>query len=626
MKFSDITDWFEDYSALDDLEDQVLNRIGAYLDNAESTVPNDDLRQSLFANMLYKDPTAYKLFAKNNPDAMKNIQVLVYGKPFNWEPDQIAQLMGVKNPKDLFVKDELGIPHWKKLAGADETPEQMSKNLDEFYGFEDTSEKSKGRLYKWLEAAQKQYDNSEKYTGGAANATRGTFAPRVQESLQRYGDYDWKDVLGDLGENIAQLMPWSRGAADLGKIALGTKALGRYTLPTVRTAEMLASNAAAPLWGEAYDAAAYNDLENPNRSRFNIGDVIGGTATNMSTAPIVGGLASTASRTAGIDGINRKTVRDFLSTDPYTTSLHRMEELSSKAPFETKYSPAQLDLEGEVYGKVFGYPIRKVKKAGKAQRKSYEENLGLDKIQTGDLKTDVDLIKKQVMPYLVKQGKIDEAKTVEGILEIMETMLQEGEKRGQMSYEGFLRNREHMTPTAILEAQGLGGKYGELDNKIADVGTIASNPSIEHGLMAMVKPNRSASKLRKDAMGSKSVDKTYPVVETPFDKTVMNLENNPDVVNYASKGKAFKPVLTGFVTNKLGKKEYGSKLTGEDLNATEIDDDVANILNDNAIIRMWDSGFEPKGNPNEPTMKAYEIYKTNKNKGTKHKFGKNAGL
>ena len=625
MKFQDISDWLDNLEAENAFENQVIERIGSYLDNAEAQVPNDDLRKSLFFNHIYLDRDAYRLLMNHNPDWKTEVQSLVYGKPFNWQPDQVAQIMGVKNPVELFQKDNNGVPLWKKLAGDEKSsPEEMSKFLDEYYGFEDESPEAKGRLYKWLEAGQKQYDNQEKYGTGGLNALRRVFAPRVQEGLYKKGDYTWKDVLGDAGENFFQAIPWGRPAAGVGKVLTGTKALGRFYKP-IHAGEYIASNAAAPLLSETYDVIAYDDFDNPSRSRFDIGDVLSGTAVNMTTAPAIGAYTSGAARAAGIDDISRKSVRDILSTDPYVTNLHRVTELKSKAPFETKRGVSKLMTEGDIYTKVFGPSRRKVNKWGKEQRAKWEDDLGIRNITTGDLDTDINLLNRYLASGNVPEEKVP---IIKNLVEKMETF-QADPKLADIKYDEFLRNREYMTPTAILEKQKLGGEYGLTEGANAELGAtgfLSDNVNQVHGISPIVHPSRSASRLKKAEMNKAPVDKTYPVVESGFDRAVYGLENKPDVAAYSNRNKVLKPMFAGYATNKLGKQEYGKRITGKDVNLTEIDDSVADILSDDTNIRMWDAGFVPNGNPDEPIMRAYKIYLKNKNNGISPKVGKKAGL
>jgi hypothetical protein len=303
-----------------------------------------------------------------------------------------------------------------------------------------------------------------------------------------------------------------------------------------------------------------------------------------------------------------------------------MTELSSKAPFETKRGVSSLMTEGDIYTKVFGPSRRKVNKWGKEQRSKWEEDLGIKNITTGDLDTDINLLNKYLASGNVPEEKVP---IIKNLVEKMETFKADP-KLAQVKYDEFLKNREYMTPTAILEKQKLGGEYGLTDGATKELGAtgfLADNPNQVHGISPVVKPSRSASSLKKAEMDKAPVDKTYPVVESDFDRAVYGLENKPDVVAYSNKNNLLKPMIAGYITNKLGKPKYSKKLLGKDIvNFTEIDDDVADILNNDTNIRMWDAGFVPHGNPDEPIMRAYNIYLKNKNKGTNTKAGKKAGL
>lgn len=618
MKFEDITDWWENLEAESGYISQLAKRIGSFIEAAESQP--EDFKLQTFASLLNRDRDSYALLMKHNPEWRADIQKNVYGRKWDWGQDQVAKLLGYQNPVDMFKRGEDGNPDWYKLIGNEKDP---SKALDKYYAEEEGLE-SNGKLYKWLETAQKQYDNQAKYTGGAVNATRGVFAPRVQEALARSGDYEMKDILGDVGENVLQAAPWARILAKGGKALLGAKSLGKYLSPTpVQIGEYIASNSVAPLAAEVYDANVYNDFENPYRSSFDIGDVISGATTNMTTAPLIGASASGVANAAGVDGIGRKTVRDILSSDPYVTSTHRLEKLNTSTPFAAGTSPSKESLKAEIYAKVFGYPTKKIKEAGKNQRSKWEEGLGIKNITTGDLEKDY----TELSRLIETEGRSmtpERIRALENIKENMETMRYKPEGRKQTSYEEYLKNREHMTPTAILEDQGLGGNYGVFGDELADVGTIASNPAAVHQLSAVTTSNQSASRLKKGEMLKASHDKTYPVKETKFDELVKALEDDPVIKDLATSKNLKKPMLSGYVTNKLGRQEFGEKLTGKDLTVSGNDKEVAGILNDNAIIRMWEEGFVPHRNDNDPMWKAYLIYKDNKEKGVKP--GKKAGL
>lgn len=108
--------------------------------------------------------------------------------------------------------------------------------------------------------------------------------PRGTEAVARGESPSTEDYIGDIGQNILYATPW-------GGVARGLGATSRVGGALIRGA---ASNVTAPLASEIYDSAVY-DEDNP-RGNFSVGDVAGGTATNVITPAILRGTVGRASR------------------------------------------------------------------------------------------------------------------------------------------------------------------------------------------------------------------------------------------------------------------------------------------------------------------------------------------
>lgn len=107
---------------------------------------------------------------------------------------------------------------------------------------------------------------------------------RGTEAVARGEEPTAKDYVGDIGQNLLYATPW-------GGVARGLGATSKVGGALIRGA---ASNVTAPLASEVYDSAVY-DEDNP-RGNFSVGDVAGGTATNIITPVILRGTVGRASR------------------------------------------------------------------------------------------------------------------------------------------------------------------------------------------------------------------------------------------------------------------------------------------------------------------------------------------
>ena len=120
--------------------------------------------------------------------------------------------------------------------------------------------------------------------------------PRSVEHIANTGDFSAKDILADLGENLAMAVPGSvfTGIAGKGLAKVAPKAVKYFSVPSSnivdgavkgagRIAGNLFGNAVVPVGAEAMDAAIYDDDDEgmEQRADFSAGDAAIGTAINQ---------------------------------------------------------------------------------------------------------------------------------------------------------------------------------------------------------------------------------------------------------------------------------------------------------------------------------------------------------
>lgn len=120
--------------------------------------------------------------------------------------------------------------------------------------------------------------------------------PRSVEHIANTGDFSAKDILADLGENLAMTIPGSvfTGIAGKGIAKVAPKAVKYFSVPSSnivegavkgagRMAGNLFGNAVVPVGAEAMDAAIYDDDDEgmEQRADFSSGDAAIGTAINQ---------------------------------------------------------------------------------------------------------------------------------------------------------------------------------------------------------------------------------------------------------------------------------------------------------------------------------------------------------
>lgn len=119
------------------------------------------------------------------------------------------------------------------------------------------------------------------------------FGRRQQEAIARGEEPGWKDIGGDVGEQLAYMAPVGRIAGPVGKVA---SLIGPRASKIAAATTNAASNAIVPTATELYDKIVY-DNDNP-RGEFSIADALVGTGVNA--------IAPFALREAG-EGIGKLT-------------------------------------------------------------------------------------------------------------------------------------------------------------------------------------------------------------------------------------------------------------------------------------------------------------------------------
>lgn len=279
MTLEDIAQWY-----LNEEESPEVGNIGSFID-AANLMP-ENFRLQTFANLLSKNRDSYAKLAKSKKDWIKDIQKAAYGRQWDWGKDQVGAMFGYADPVQMFKrgKDDKREPDWYKFVGEARDPAEISKILDEYYG--DPEGIKPGDLYKWLSAAQEQYDRAQKYGSwdetriweGIQNALRSMFAQRTQEDLMKTGDFSSKDVLGDVGENV--LLGANIGRVP-GMLALGLTSKFPKVARAVEKYGSVASNFVPPTEIELMDKLLYGDDPTNLRGDVSLGDITTAGAVNL---------------------------------------------------------------------------------------------------------------------------------------------------------------------------------------------------------------------------------------------------------------------------------------------------------------------------------------------------------
>lgn len=114
-------------------------------------------------------------------------------------------------------------------------------------------------------------------------------APRSLEAIEAGRSPNWKDIVGDIGEDALMALPIGAGAA-----AWASKAP-----KAVKVLAALGGAAAVPVVSEVYDANVYEPSENLDRSVLQGADMLTGATTNIVAPYMAGRIIGRGSRMLG---------------------------------------------------------------------------------------------------------------------------------------------------------------------------------------------------------------------------------------------------------------------------------------------------------------------------------------
>lgn len=140
-----------------------------------------------------------------------------------------------------------------------------------------------------------------------ANEVGGTlltlFGRRQQEAIERGQEPEFKDIAGDVGEQLAYMAPVGRIAGPVAKVAARIPKIGQSASKVASTAANVGSNAIVPTASELYDTMVY-DNDNP-RGEFSIADALVGTGVNTVTPYVLRRAGSSVGRVTGSKDIQK---------------------------------------------------------------------------------------------------------------------------------------------------------------------------------------------------------------------------------------------------------------------------------------------------------------------------------
>ena len=227
--------------------------------------------------------------------------------------------------------------------------------------------------------------------------------PRSVEHIANTGDFSAKDILADLGENLAMTVPGSvfTGIAGKGLAKVAPKAVKYFSGPgsnivegavkgAGRVAGNLFGNAVVPFGAESMDAAIYDDDDEgmEHRADFSTGDAAIGTAINQGVnrglmrmaGPIIDRFSSGGMARGGITR-----VRDFLENlgqpfskkgDDFASSVM----LESSVPIRNSGELLESDLERAARGSSVNSAA-----TTEAARQNIAKRLALEAIDNGEI-------------------------------------------------------------------------------------------------------------------------------------------------------------------------------------------------------------------------------------------------
>lgn len=129
------------------------------------------------------------------------------------------------------------------------------------------------------------------------------FGRRQQEAIERGEEPELKDIVGDVGEQLAYMAPVGRIAGPVAKVASRIPRIGQSASKIASTAANVGSNAIVPTASELYDTMVY-DNDNP-RGEFSVADALVGAGVNTVTPYALRRAGSSVGRVTGSKAIQK---------------------------------------------------------------------------------------------------------------------------------------------------------------------------------------------------------------------------------------------------------------------------------------------------------------------------------
>ena len=199
-----------------------------------------------------------------------------------------------KEAKDARTKEQKFIEDFPKNAG------KWKKKITDNNVYGERGWETVKEIWKQATRDKRQADIAKARKDATDDGLYAKYAsimfPRAVEHIANTGDFSAKDILADLGENLAMTIPGSAftGIAGKGLAKVAPKAVKYFSGPgsnmfegavkgAGRMAGNLFGNAVVPFGAEAMDAAVYDDDDEgmEQRADFSAGDAAIGAAINQ---------------------------------------------------------------------------------------------------------------------------------------------------------------------------------------------------------------------------------------------------------------------------------------------------------------------------------------------------------
>lgn len=525
----------EGYEDLDE-EDQIVDADMPYEPKLKAIVQN--------ANILKELTKSNPAFLKRLAEAdLKNKSIF---DPIDMSLDNIAQALGTATA----LKKEDILNNNKTY---DKTNPVVMKNIASSYGWEFPEMLDKIRAAQTQKAREDIYDE-----GGIRNSLAKMMFPRVTKKVRDTGDYDWKDMTLDVGENILQAAPMFRGAS---------------------TASFIGRNATTPVTMSIADYINDDDMD--------VGDLLNraftGTSINAAADKVMGSLISILTNNPAVS----QTLHNLLSDTgvAYRDKLKKLQAIAREGRSgdaqAIKDALNKLTLlentdkfksgAGNIYdyakwlnspnkndpGKWFS-GIYKAKKLGENKRKEYEgellDALGYDYYNMNK-KKQKDILKE------LNEGKLE----VPGGSEPWAVSVlnkQNALSKDALAKDIYTRvNREKVFPHDFLDKDAVGIRDGVLRvtpsaKNASGLALIGDRPKFNvYNRYSNI--DNTVAKQLKDKISDKASKKfDYPVdTDNVIDKALKDPEMLQALEHVYGTPKA-KELLSRWLTNKLGRSSW----------------------------------------------------------------------